>query len=221
MRELLVVILIASMAAACTKRSGATAPSTATRGDVAEVSDVPAPEVPNPPAIVRLANAYFASRPPGQRPKDAEWARDNFVRNFFAGFTNYTGDLRGADPAALEGFKTGQEFRRANPDRVKETFESFGYVATEAEGVWTTGFEHSGFKPWGRGDDEWWLSGMADTVYDLPEDEEIPAQGITIRISGYLSPVGRYGHSGAYKREFYATRISKSNGSSGTGNGHP
>ncbi|MEA3213215.1 MAG: hypothetical protein QOE70_6272 [Chthoniobacter sp.] len=133
------------------------------------------------------------------------------MRGFFTGFTNHTGSMSGGEDAELKGFKAGQEFRRANPDKLRDTFESFGYVATEAEGIWMAGFEQSGFKP-RNSPEEWWLSGMADTVSDLLEDQKIPDGGISIRITGYLSPRGSYGHLGSYDHEFYATKIFKSNG---------
>jgi hypothetical protein len=201
------------LAIACTKRGDAPLESAAGVGEETAPPDFRTPEEPKPPAVLKLAESYFATLTPEQRPNDPESARDNFVRCFFAGFTNYTGSMSGGELAGLEGFKAGQEFRRAHPDQVKETFESFGYVATEAEGVCATGFEQSEFKPRGKNSAErWWLSGMADTMSDLPEEQNVSERDLTIRINGFLSPKGSYGHLGLYDREFYATKISKADG---------
>lgn len=213
MRHLLIGVMIFALGAGCTKRGATPAQPPTTASEESEPADFRTPEEPKPPAIVKLADAFLASLPPEQRPKNPEWARDDFVRCFFMGFTNHTGSMSGGEVAGLQGFKAGQEFRRANPDKLKETFESFGYVAAEVEGTWTTGFEHSGFKPHReRSTEEWWLSGFSDTVSDLPKGEKIPDEGVGIRIIGFLSPRGSYGHLGSYDHEFYATKISKANG---------
>ena len=213
MRLLLTSLLALLFATACSKR-GADSVQAEPSADVSsEPPDFQTPDDPKPPAIVKLADAYLASLAPEQRPNEPESARDDFVRSFFIGFTTPTGSMSGGTDADTKGFTAGQEFRRANPQKLKETFESFGYVATEAEGLWTLEFEHSGFKPRGcRNDKEWWLDDLGDTVYELPNDQKIPDEGISIRISGFLSPKGQYGHLGLYKHRFYATKISKSNG---------
>ena len=168
------------------------------------------------PAILKLADAYLESLPPEQRPKDRQRIRDSFVTFFFRGFTSFSAGSMycGVDDAELQGFKTGQVYHRGNPDKIKETFESFGYVATEAEGAWTIRFEHSGFEPRGRNSnrEKWWFWIMTDTDSELREALQFCGQGKTIRVTGFLSPKGRYGHLDSYDHEFYATRISKADG---------
>jgi hypothetical protein len=167
-----------------------------------------------PPAILKLADAYLESLPLERRPKDQQRARARFVRAFFLGITIPASSPGSSDDEYSRGFKTGQEYRRANPDKIKETFESFGNVVTEAEGVWTTGFEHSGFEPRGPNSnhENWWLWTTPDTVYEPPEGRRFFGRGATVHVTGFLSPKGTYGHLGAYDRDFYATRISEADG---------
>jgi hypothetical protein len=90
--------------------------------------------------------------------------------------------------------------------------EGFGYTAIEHDGVWTVSFEQSDFRPDNQPAQRWWLSEFGDTQSDLPKDAKIPDNGVHIRISGYLSPSGQFGHLGHYDHEFFAIRISKIGG---------
>jgi hypothetical protein len=90
--------------------------------------------------------------------------------------------------------------------------EGFGYTAFEVTGVWTVSFEHSGLRPDTQPEQTWWLTHFGDTQSDLPKGEELPAQGVHIRVRGYLSPSGHFGHLNRYDHEIYATSISKIGG---------
>jgi len=211
MRHFLIFAFIFSVGAGCTERGSIPAAPIATASEEAKSRDSRTPEKFYPAAIVKLADTYFESLPSEQRPADRERARDEFVRYFFVGFTNFTGSIIGGNAAGLQGFKSGQEFRRANRTKIRETFESFGYILMETEGVWTTAFEHSAFKPRDGKNQEWWLYRMPDTESDLTKNEKTSG-GVNVRITGFRSPRGSYGHLGNYEYEFYATKIFKANG---------
>lgn len=111
------------------------------------------------------------------------------------------------------GNLAGQEYRLANPTKVRETMEGFGYAFTEVEGIWTVGFEHSGLYPADHPErGMWWLSQLEETESNIPDPWKIPEAGVHVRASGYLSPAGQYGHLGNYRHEFYATRITRIDG---------
>jgi hypothetical protein len=166
---------------------------------------------PTPPAVLRLADTYVGSLA-GPRSQDRNDIRDDFSRSFFEGFTMPGDTMLGGTEAGRRGFLAGQEYRRANPTKIKETMEGFGYTAVEVDGVWTVSFEHSGFCPRSQPTQTWWLSYFGDTRSDLPKDKKIPDEGVHIRVTGYLSPSGHFGHLGDYDHEFFATSISKAGG---------
>lgn len=168
-------------------------------------------EHPSPKEAIQQADAYFASLPFAQRTPHRDKIRVEFLRGFFDGFVNPEGRITGgAHDGNWHGFQAGQAYRHANPAKLKESMEGFGYTATEAEGRWITGFETSLFSPLGSNSGQkWWLSGLNDTALKFDEGTTIPEDGILIRVFGFLSPKGQYGHLGVYDHEFYVTMISK------------
>jgi hypothetical protein len=161
--------------------------------------------------VLRLADTCVSSLTDKQA-QDKEEIREDFTRSFFQGFTMPGATMSGGTEAGRRGFLAGQEYRRANPTKTKETMEGFGYIATEANGIWTVSFEHSGFRPQSQPRQTWWLSSLGDTRSDLPKDTKIPDEGVHIHVTGYLSPSGHFGHLGGYDHEFYTTTISKIGG---------
>lgn len=180
------------------------------------------PRVKAPKAAIQQAVAYLDSLPAAQQPKDREDAIDDFLSSFFLGFRDSTNSMAGGTEADHQGLKAGQAYRRANPGKLKEVMEGFGYTATEAEGVWTEHFEHSGFVPRKNPKERWWLSTMEGTESNVPEEshrpgDKIPEKGVAVRIIGFLSPAQcapgfGYGHLNLFDREIYATKITKLNG---------
>lgn len=195
MRIVLTTFLLSVLLTGC--RTGA--------GGTSSVAPLPG-RSPAPPAVLRLADACVDSLA-GQKPPDGDHIREDFIRHFFRGFTMPGATMRGGTEAGRRGFLAGQEFRRANPTRVRETMEGYGYTATEAEGTWTVFFEHSGFRPDSQPRQTWWLSYLGDTRSNIPKGMEIPEGGVHIRAAGFLSPSGHYGHLGGYDHEFFATTI--------------
>jgi hypothetical protein len=91
-----------------------------------------------------------------------------------------------------------------NPDAVLETYASFGYSAVLMDGVWSTRFEHSGFVPKeGYRGEKLWFEPLPELAAKLPE-HIIPEQGLHVRIHGYVSTPGHFGHMGMYDRLVYA-----------------
>ncbi len=227
MRLLLTMPLVATLLVSCTscepdenkfpkgtKREGALIRDESDKPYYADYWRRQLAEYPNPKEAIRQADAYFDSLPYAQRTPHRDKVRVDFLRGFFSGFVSPEGRIEGGThDEHWHGFQAGQAYRRANPAKLNETMEGFGYTATEAEGRWTVGFEHSGFRPLGtHSGQQWWLSGLSPTTFDFAKDTKIPDDGISIRLVGFLSRKGQYGHLGGYDHEFYATKISKSNG---------
>jgi len=165
------------------------------------------PEHRYPPFVVALADTFCESLPEGNDPWRRARVRSSFGSCFFSGFTMPNGTMTGGGVGGVEGFKAGQDYRRAHPDQVPAIMTAFGYQHVEIEGVWTVGFERSAFKPQGRKGEQWWLGDVGDTVSDIPEDFRMPDDGVAIFVDGYLSDKGQYGHLDAYPRELLAQRI--------------
>jgi hypothetical protein len=166
----------------------------------------------NTPAVVlRLASDYIASL--GKMKTEDGWlAEEDFCNSFFLGFTAPGGSVSGGTEAGRRGFLAGQQYRRASPQKIEETMEGFGYTETEADGVWKVSFERSGFFPDRQPNQTWWLSYFGDTQSDIPKHTKIPEKGVPIRVRGYLSPDGRFGHLGGYDHEIFAASISRLDG---------
>jgi hypothetical protein len=168
-----------------------------------------------PPAVILLADAYVESLSSQMTPRRKSDLHHEFLRNFFAGFTNPDGWMEGGTEASRCGFQAGQETRRAKHDKLNEYMEGFGYVPCEAEGNLTVRSEHSGFRPRNRPGEQWWLwllSAIDDAESDAIKSTKNSKAGVDVRISGFLSPKGRYGHMGCCEREFRATKIFRVNG---------
>lgn len=160
---------------------------------------------PVPAVVDRLADSHFSSLA-GQDRANEDALRRDFSSGFFDGFTSLVGTIYGGTEARQRGFLAGQEYRRNNPTRVKETMEEFGYSAVETEGDWTESFETKLFRPRNQPKQSWWFSCMGLGRPDIPKGMKI--QHVHIRAVGFLSPSGHYGHLGGYDHQFFATSIS-------------
>lgn len=167
--------------------------------------------LPTPPTVARLADAFVALMR-RRRAKSRESRRVDFCCSFFTGFTSCDAMASGGTEAWRRGYLAGQKFRRANPTRIKETMEGFGYTAIEADGTWTDSFEHSDFTPDMQPTQTWWLAYFGNTRSGLSNNVRVLAEsfhpGVPVRVRGYLSPFGRHGHCGYYPHEILATAIS-------------
>lgn len=171
-------------------------------------------EFPHPKEALREADAYFDSLPYFWRTPHRDKVRVEFLRGYFNGFVT-PGEITmvGKHDACWHGVKAGQVYRRTHPAKLKETMEDFGYTAAVARGRWLSGFEISDFRPLGGGRDKsWWLSALTSTAFEFAKDVTIPHDGISLRVEGFLSPKGAFGHLNGYDHEFYATQISTWNG---------
>ena len=162
-----------------------------------------------PPAARRMTNAYVASLYEAHKPPaDNESVLDEFLRSFFLGYTRPGVHLSGSD-VSVKGFQAGREYRHAKPEKIEETIEGFGYRTIEAKGLWRVGLEHKELFPHEHPGEVWWLELLEDVQIDL--ETEIGSsidKGISVCVTGFLSPEGRYGHLGGYRHQLFASGIS-------------
>lgn len=158
-----------------------------------------------PAQVLGLADTYIASSP---QQEDVAWTRRTYLGSFFMGYVNPGGSLSTEDPASRAGFEAGQQYRHSKPTELKETMEGFGYTATNAQGKWLVFFEHSIFRTPGDSGRGWWLTALPHPESAQAIAPDVPEQGGPVRISGFLSPKGRYGHLGMCDYQFFATNIS-------------
>lgn len=158
----------------------------------------------------RSADDYFALLRIPIDSCEAKYQRMLFIESFFEGYR--AGGTIYGEPSALlramqAGMAAGEEYRLANPELAVATYASFGYTQITVEGVWTVAFEHSGFAPAkGYQGERWWLELLPDLASRLP-DGLVPEGGLAVRITGYLSRLGQYGHMNGYQRLMYAEDV--------------
>ena len=157
---------------------------------------------------VQRADAYIKRLPLHGSSSEKEALHRRFIQMFFSGFTSPDASMVSGSDVAHRGFREGQDFRRhSNSAKIRQTMEAFGYVYTEAEGTWSTGFETSLFRPRSVPDQKWWLNEFGNTEYVVPKDAGNESEPVLYRIYGFLSPKGEYGHMGSYDHEFYPTKV--------------
>ncbi len=161
-----------------------------------------------PPAVLRLANAYVARLPAGQRTR----ARDDFLRSFFDGFISSKATTSGFSEAERQGFDAGKKYSVSlHPDKLKETMEGFGYVATEANGVWFVGIEWTDFHPNFHPKEVWDLEFLKKLPADVLKDAQTK-KGVAVRVTGFLGPGSVSGLRPHYDHTFLAIQISRVEG---------
>ncbi len=175
------------------------------------------PKIPSPAVVFKLGEAYVKSLPPsGQPDGKLAGARRDFERSFLLGFTRPIATIGNPNDAEVHGLQAGLDYRRAHPEALKEILEGYGYVATEADGVWRAGFEVSDFKPKENPNETWWITVLGDEGGAKARAERVHVErrvdGVVVHVSGFLSPEGHYGHFGVGQRELMATSITPAKG---------
>jgi hypothetical protein len=121
-----------------------------------------------------------------------------------------------------KGWSAGQAYRRAHPDSVAQIMHEYGYIEFEGVGAWTFGFEAGGFQP----DDArdalranspqacWYLAFIHSADLDaqlgriFPPNTFLHGGTLRVRVKGYVSSLGEFGHLGMCQRRLYAVSVS-------------
>ena len=162
-------------------------------------------KVPN--IVLQYADSFAQSQTAEKQLPADRTLPDEYARWFFQGFIHPSGGISTKSDLMRDAYTNGQIYWRDHPSERAEIFAGYGYLAVEREGVWSRGFEKSAFQPADADVGEWWITtfgGVAwrDVGLDQPSSKNDRPR---VRIVGYLSPKGRYGHLGAYEHEVLVT----------------
>jgi hypothetical protein len=160
----------------------------------------------------RAADRYFsaANKPADRCSADALRAR--YVRSFFDAYVRPESNIQGPDTPELRAMqaamRSGAEYRRRPNDNFDVTMAAFGYTPFNGEGTWETGFEISAFSPLEAQQlERWWLEGLTKDIIKIGDSAGVVKRKQKLKVSGYVSGSGAYGHLGTYKRKLIATKI--------------
>jgi hypothetical protein len=158
--------------------------------------------------------------------RSREHSRSVFVRAFLGGYANPESTIP-VNPALSEsrmngaGWSAGQAYRRANPESVPQIMRAYGYREFEGAGTWTVGFEAGGFQPDSAGEVSgassrracWYLAFIRSANLNeqlgqiVPRDTRSRNVALRVRVNGYVSELGQFGHLGVCQRQVYAVSM--------------
>jgi hypothetical protein len=140
---------------------------------------------------------------------EANAARYKFMDGFFVGFRDphrvveVIPEVRDGN----SGFQAGQKYREEHPDAADEVYASFGFSPVTVVGTMQRRYEVSSFSPSGDYSGEtWWFEIVPGAKVDLLPGNLLPV-GKPIRIKGYVSKPGKYGHLDGYDRQLYVSEL--------------
>jgi hypothetical protein len=164
-----------------------------------------AAEVPD--VVLEYADSFEQSQIVKEQLRPGRTLRDEYANYFFQGFTHPSGEVFTKSALIQDAYTHGQAYWRDHPSERTKIFSEYGYVPVEREGVWSRGFEKSAFEPSDADGERWWMSPFGQGAWSQVGLDQA-SRGSTpsrVRIVGYLSPKGHYGHLGAYEHEVLVT----------------
>lgn len=155
-----------------------------------------------------------------------KYSRSVFAQAFLGGYSTPDSTLS-VNPALSssringKGWSAGQAYRHAHPESVAEIMREYGYTEFEGTGTWTVGFEAGTFRPDTHGETAkasssqtcWYLAFIHTADLDaelgrlVPGDTLLRGATLRVRVKGYVSPVGRFGHFGVCERQLHAVSV--------------
>lgn len=163
-----------------------------------------------PAVVAQLADEYIATDSSGPRARQFE----DFAAGFFRGFAFPEGGSPRNSDAARAGYARGQRYLVDHPNEMDQIFAGYGYNRVDCIGVWRLGFEVSSFEPVDGSTCRAWLGflGYATSNVPSPAKDGFGVTAHTVRVVGYLSPPGNYGHMGVYGRSLLALSVRLADG---------
>lgn len=160
-----------------------------------------------PDVVRQLADAFAQSHSEKEQLPPGRSVRDEYAHHFFLGYTHPSGGVYTQSALLQEAYTHGQAYWRDHPSERTGILSAYGYVSVEREGDWSRGFEISAFEPLGIDGERWWMTPFGNGRWSevgLQQNHTQNSQS-RVRIVGYLSPAGHYGHLGAYAHEVLVT----------------
>lgn len=114
------------------------------------------------------------------------------------------------DVVRVAAVVAAERYRAEHPNDVDAIMSGYGFRRVNVQGVWSRGVERSEFVPNGQPSGAWWLEGFQEFAPADPPNRRPFSADADVRIVGYLSPEGNYGHLGAWKREVLVESITYS-----------
>ena len=153
-----------------------------------------------PDVVRQRANAFERSQATPERLRPGHTLLEDYAYEFFVGFTHENGGIYTPSALARDAYTQGQAYWRDHPSERAQIFAGYGYTAVEREGVWIKGFEISSFEPSDSPGERWWMTSLGNGPWrEVGLDAGNTRRGpLRLRIDGYLSPKGSYGHLGMY-----------------------
>jgi hypothetical protein len=155
------------------------------------------------------ADKYVATLGLPSKSCEARAARYKFIDGFFMGFrgphkvVEVIPEVRDGNA----GFQAGQKYRQEHPDAVDGVYASFGFSPVNVVGTMDRRYEVSSFSPSSDFVGEtWWFEIASGAKLDLLPGNLLPVEKL-IRVKGYVSKRGRYGHLDDYDRQLYVSEL--------------
>jgi hypothetical protein len=180
--------------------------------------------------VIKLADEAIAADG-DEAIRNRELSRSFFAPAFLRGYTAPGVTAPEVNRYALysrmggKGWTAGQAYRREHPGSVAQIMHEYGYKEFEGAGAWSVGFEAGQFQPDAEAETSrsslkyscWHLATIqsADITAQLRQilpHETLNTVTLRVRITGYVSPLGRFGQLGLCERQLYASRVSDSGG---------
>jgi hypothetical protein len=164
-----------------------------------------APAAEMPTIVAQYAEAFVQAHP-DEKTQAGRTVAEEYGWWFFRGFTSLFGRSAWAEEPFIEAYRLGQLYWRDHPSERADIFAGYGYLPVEKTGKWWRGFEVTAFSPEDDPNPNWWMTTIQSfdwrSVGVMPDKPKL-GRGVRahIRINGYVSPVGHYGHLGGFKRE--------------------
>lgn len=175
----------------------------------AGAADIPDVVIQYADAFARTQSGDGLSRP--EESLHGHALREAYAASFFQGLTHPHGGVYTNSALRQDAWTRGQAWWREHPLERARIMAEYGYVVVEREGVWSRGFEKSVFMPRDADREGWWMSTLGDRAWSEVGLELGPghAPATRVRIVGYLSSKGRYGHIGGWEREVLVTSAAR------------
>ena len=165
-----------------------------------------------PAVVVQLAESYASAQTNAEKMPLGRTLLEEYALHFYQGFTHPHGGILTISDIYKTAYTEGQYYWREHPNERNDIFAGYGYVPVEKVGTWSIGFERSSFVPEDQGEEKWSVSSLGDVKWSelTPGQVDPTFTKARVRIIGYLSPIGSYGHLGGYRREILATSFTLS-----------
>jgi len=162
-----------------------------------------------PDIVLEYASAFAQTQAADKQLPTSPTLPAEYAQWFFQGLIHPAGGIVTQSAIMRDAYTNGQRYWRDHPSERAHIMAGYGYLTIERDGTWSRGFEKSIFQAAHVDVDAgaWWMNSFGGVAW---KDVGLVAPNSNyeqrrVRIVGYLSPKGRYGHLGAYEHEVLVT----------------